>query len=265
MKSPFVYNLWKRYLFIAAYGFMIVMNYLSFAIPFGGQTNADVSNSFPTLITPAGYAFSIWGIIYILLGAFAVFQFHRGATWRFYNRIWPWFMLSCAANALWLVVFQNGWLGLSVLVILLLLTSLGAMCILHYRFKTQLNTTHRFFFQVPFSLYFGWVSVATMVNVAVYFTSLGPGWLVANELWIAMAVLIAGFGIAMYVLLSQNDYVYAAAVIWAYVAIWVAAADAPSVMMTARAAALLLAAASIVVFATDRIKAMRYGRRVHES
>ncbi len=261
MKTAFVYNIVKRWILLISVVLVILMNFLSNAIPFGGQTNADVSVKFPTLITPAGYAFSIWGVIYLMLLVFAVFQLQRAKEIRFYTLVWPYILIGCGANMLWLIAFQNEWLGVSVLIISVLLWSLISIFKLFYRLRLVLNTTHRYFFQVPFSLYFGWVSVATMVNFAVFLTSLNLKLFAGREEITAVVLLILGFALAMFLLIGQKDYVFSLSVVWAYVAIWIANAEVASVMHTTKYAAIVLIAAAIIQFVSERIKIAQYGRQ----
>lgn len=236
------------------------MNYLSNALPFGGMTNADVSAKFPTLITPAGYAFSIWGVIYLTLVVFGIHQVRRGKEVRFYNLIWPYFMVNAAANSFWLVAFQNEWFLASLILMFVLLGSLIGMFQIFYRLKRALSTTHRYFFHVPFGIYFGWVSVASIVNVAVALKAWDlPFFAGSEEVW-ATLMLIAGFLLAAAVLVTRKDYIYALTFVWAYVAIAAAGADIDSVRLPAKlsVAALLVIAGGL--FIADRVKVARYGR-----
>src|SRR6056297_3414901 len=144
MRTAYTYNILQRWIFVVAVFVMIAMNILSGTIPFGGQTMAEVSQNYPTLVTPAGYAFSIWGLIYLSLAIFAYFQLAKGKRIRFYKLIWPFFLVSAAANILWLVAFQNEWFEVSVILIFALLGSLIFMFRYFYRLKRALSTTHRY-------------------------------------------------------------------------------------------------------------------------
>lgn len=260
MKTAYVYPFTKRWGFLLGLVVLLVMNYLSNAIPIGGMTNADVSARYPTLITPAGYAFAIWGLIYGALIVFGIFQLTRGKHIRFYNLIWPYFMLNVVANSLWLVAFQNEWFIASLVLMAALVFSLAAMFRIFYRIKRGLSTTHRFFFHVPFGIYFGWVSVAGIVNVAVALTAYEVEFfLAAPELWAAVTLTV-GFVLAMFFLLSQKDFIFPLTVIWAYVAIMLAHYDVDAVRYTAKVAAIILAGATAVKFAVDRLRIGRYGR-----
>lgn len=260
MKTAFVYSIVKRWSFILGLVFIVVMNYLSTALPFGGMSNADISAAYPTLITPSGYAFAIWGVIYSALIVFAYFQLMKGSNVRFFKLIWPYFMINALANGLWLLAFQNEWFGVSVIIMGVLLGTLIAIFRLFYRLKDALGTTHRFFFHVPFGIYFGWVCVASIVNVAVLLTAYDLQFFTdAPELW-SLIMLSAGFLIAMALLIVHKDYIVALTFVWAYVAIMLAHMDVDMVRYPAKLGAIVLATTSIVLFVADRLKVGQYGR-----
>ena len=104
---------------------MIVMNYLSNAGAFGGRTNGEISDKYHTLITPAGYAFAIWGLIFLSLLAFAIYQGlgSQQANPRFRAIGW-WVVLNALCNAIWSPLFNNEQIGIALLVILVMLASL---------------------------------------------------------------------------------------------------------------------------------------------
>ena len=258
MRTAYIYTIVQRWAFIAAVVLLLVMNFLASSIPFGGKTVAEVSATFPTLITPAGYAFSIWGLIYLTLLVFAVFQLHKGKNIRFFRLVFPYFLLNVAANVLWLFAFQHEMLGLSVAIMLIILGTLIVIFRYFYRLKGALSTTHRYFFQVPFSMYFGWISVATIVNVAAFLSSLElPVFADSQELFSSIMLIVSAI-IGLYILISKKDYIYTLVLVWAYVAIWVQHADVPLVMNTAKFAAIGLIAVIAIQFTTDRIKIAQY-------
>lgn len=260
MRTAYTYNIVQRWIFILAVLIIIVMNALSNSIPFGGQTMAEVSQKYPTLVTPAGYAFSIWGLIYLSLAIFAYFQLAKGKRIRFYKLIWPYFLVSAAANVLWLVAFQNEWFEVSVVLIFALLGSLIFMFRYFYRLKRALSTTHRYFFQVPFSLYMGWVSIASIVNVAVLLTSFQIGFLADYEQLIAIVMISIAALLGLWILFTQSDYIFNFALVWGFAAIWVKQ-DATGILNASKFAAIGVLLAMIIYFIADRIKVSQYGRK----
>jgi len=260
MKTAYIYNIFQRWAFLAAVVLLIVMSFLSTVIPFGGQTVADVNEKYHTLISPAKYAYIIWGVIYLLLGVFAVFQLNKGREVRFFRLVFPYFLINVVSNILWLVAFQHELIGLAVVFMLVTLGTLIMIFRKFYRLKTVLSTTHRYFFQMPFSLYFGWITIATIVNIAAFLNMLNIGILEASAELFSIVVLIAAALLGLYILIVKKDYIYATAMVWAFVAIWVGQMDVKPVMNTAKFAAIGILAAMAIKFTADRIKVAQYGR-----
>lgn len=258
MKTAYIYTIVQRWAFLAAVVLLIVLNFLSTSIPFGGQTVAEVSNEFKTLITPAGYAFSIWGLIYLTLLVFAVFQLNKGKSIRFFKLVFPYFIVNVVSNVVWLIAFQHELIGLSVLVMMVTLGTLVIIFRYFYRLGKFLSTTHRYFFQVPFSLYFGWITIASIVNVAVYLSSLNlPLFENSAELF-SIVMLIIGAALGLFILFSKKDYIYTFVLVWAYVAIWIEQSETISVMNTAKFAAIAMLAAIAIQFVSERLKVAQY-------
>ena len=196
---------------------VLVMNYLATALPIAGRTPAEVSDMFPTLFTPAGFTFAIWGIIYLLLIGFALYQV------RFFNRELPvflektgWlFVLSCVANAAWLPAFHYLQIGLSLLIMLVLLGSLMAIYLRINDGQTIISTAERWLVGLPFSVYLGWITVATIANISILFSHLGwngePG---GPQFWTVM-VIAAAIIIGLLALLRRQDSGFALVIIWA--------------------------------------------------
>ena len=112
-----------KYINVVLFAGMLVMNYLANALPLNNKTTGELSDSFPNLFVPAGLTFSIWGVIYILLLLYVVFQF-KDSNALAVSRISLAFGISCALNALWIVFWHYGKLPLSLLVMAGLLASL---------------------------------------------------------------------------------------------------------------------------------------------
>ncbi|MFK7924973.1 MAG: hypothetical protein AB8H47_23650 [Bacteroidia bacterium] len=197
----------------------IAWNYAVNAIPLNGITSGEVSALYPTLITPAGYAFSIWGLIYIGLLAFGVFQLLPAsqAASSFANEnqdyIRKLFIVNMLANALWLLAFHYQFIWASVLV---MLTILGTLILIHLRLS---DTSFPTWINWAFQIYFGWITVATVVNVSVQFFTLdilnnsSLGWLIT--------ILLIAFAIGFSLMWVYKAYAYLGVLIWAFMAIGV--------------------------------------------
>lgn len=196
-----------------AFAGVIAVNYLANALPIAGRTPADVSDMFPTLFTPAGFTFSIWGIIYMLLLAFVIFSF------RYINKPAPtflqhtgWlFVLSCLANMGWIFAFHHLQIGLSMLV---MLTLLGSLLAIYLRVAGSTGA-ERWLVRLPFSVYLGWVSVATIANASILLTHWGwdgsPG---GPQFW-TVVVMATATGLGVWALWSRRDFAYALVIAWA--------------------------------------------------
>ncbi len=264
MRTVFVYSIYHRVAFVIGLAYVILMNYLANAIPFGGQTTADISNLHPTLITPAGYAFSIWGLIYLSFAVFAYYQLRRGKDVRFFRMAWPWAILNFIANGLWLLAFQNEWFAISVVLMLFMLFTLFQIFRMFYRLKRAISTTNRFFFQVPFSIYFGWLSIASVVNVAVWLKTLNNASIADGELMIALIMLTVAATLGLLLVLRFQDYIYALTIVWALVAIWQNPSSIEVVANYSKVAAFVLAGFILGIFVMDRIKVAQYGRTINQ-
>lgn len=214
---------------IVALGITIVMNVLANALPLNGQTTGEISDRFPVLVTPAGYVFSIWSLIYFGLIGYALYQaFPAQRTKPELRRIAPWFLLSCAANVGWLLLWHYNFIALSLGAMLVLLLSLLAI----YGRLNRLPATNsdRWLVHIPFSIYLGWITVATIVNIAVVLYYLGwDGWGISAELW-AIAVLAVGAAIASTIAFRLRNVVYAAVIVWAYIGIAVQQNQTPIIV-----------------------------------
>lgn len=150
--------------------FTIAFNYLSNTGIFNGKTIGDVSDQYKTLITPAGYAFSIWGLIYLLMLAFVVytgrslFNPDRNESDDFVEKIGWWFLLSSVANCCWIIVWLYGYSGISVLILVIALISL--VMILLPALHDANKGLKKWLINVPFQIYAGWMSVALIVATA---------------------------------------------------------------------------------------------------
>lgn len=210
----------KTWILSNSLGFLlvIVVNYLANALPIGGRTTGAVSDSFPNLFTPAGFTFAIWGIIYILLIIFIASQwrFWRGSPSEWLQGIGWLFLASCLSNAAWLIAFQYLKTGLSVLVMLGLLASL----ILIYQ-RLQADQTAPFWsVRLPFSVYLGWISVATIANITIWLVSLGwKGGALGEPFW-AVLMLIIAVGLGAWMLHTRRDWAFALVIAWALYGIY---------------------------------------------
>ena len=214
----------------------------------GGQNTATVSNNNPTLITPAGYVFSIWGIIYILLGAFVVYQALPRERGSDYHRKIGWlFVLSSLINIAWIFVWQFESLILSVVLIFALLLTLIAIYLRLNIGKSKIKTGERLAVHLPFSVYLGWITIASIADVAVTLTAYNwNGFGISPETW-AIVVVAVALVITMLMLGIRKDAAYGLVVIWALVGIGVNHSSNQNVVLLTEISSIILVIAVLVV------------------
>lgn len=221
----------------------------------GGQDTATVSNNNPTLITPAGYVFSIWSIIYILLGAFVVYQalprernseYHRKISWLF--------VLSSLINMAWIFVWQFESLILSVVFIFALLLTLIAIYMRLNIGKSKAKTSERLAVHLPFSVYLGWITIASIANVAVTLTAYNwNGFGISPETW-ALIVIAVALVITLFMLGTRKDVAYALVIIWALVGIGANHGGNPTVVLLTEVSSIIIAIAMFAVVVVTLMK-----------
>lgn len=223
----------------------LAINYLSNTGIFNGNTMATVSARYQNFFTPAGYAFSIWGLIYLALSAFVIYQgrglFKKNEKDEFVTQIGWWFVISCTANCFWVVAWLYDYIWLSVLIMVLLLFSLVRIII-----NTRMELDDAPFKKIaflwwPFSIYTGWISVALIADMAVWLTKIKwSGFGMSEITWTILMICMAGT-INLFMTWNRNMREYALVGVWALVAIAVANwNDEQSIVLTALGVALVL-------------------------
>lgn len=239
---------------LAAYIIMVGVNYLAVSLPLAGRDTGAISDSYPNLFAPAGYTFSIWGLIYALLAVYVVYQLTRkdDALAAQINKL---FILNALLNAAWIFSWHYDLIWLSVVIMLGLLATLIRLAdTLREKAKTS---QERWLMRLPFSVYFGWITVATIANITVLLVSLGWqgfGW---PEAFWTVAVLLVGLAIGSWRALYDRNIAYALVLIWAYGGILskhVSASEYPAVIFTV-ALSMLVFAGIVVYLSLKRQKA----------
>lgn len=204
----------------------IIINYLSNTGMMNNTTIGDVSGGLRTLFTPAGYAFSIWGFIYLMLLGFVIYQgrslFVKVRDDDFILRIGWWFMLSCIANSLWVVSWIYGYTALSCFFIFLLLFALLKIVWNNRMELWDAPISVIAFLWWPFVIYSGWVTVASIANVSAYLVKIGwDGFGISPVIWTFIMIVIAT-AINLIITWKRNMREFALVGAWALVAIGVA-------------------------------------------
>ena len=201
---------------IVAFAFVIFFNFLANALPLGGQTTGEISDKYVSMFTPAGFTFAIWGVIYVALFGFIVRQaIVTGTAEAVLKEISGLFWLSCFANAAWIVAWHYDQLVLSMVFMLILLWALIKIVGHQRTTKVPLSFWDYGLLVVPFGLYFGWISVATIANVSILQSAYGLNdTLLSQETWTVLKLVAAG-GAAFFFGLKMKDPVYLVVIAWA--------------------------------------------------
>ncbi len=235
----------RAYINIGALAVVLLMNFLSNALPLNNMTQQELSAINPVLITPAPYVFSIWGLIYIGLIAFIVYQaLPRYRENPVVKAVGIWFAVSCVFNVLWLFLWHYQQIGWSFIAILLLLATLVVIYLRLGAVTAEKNIYDRVLVKYPFSLYLGWLSAATIVNLNVWLFSIGWLGTGAGAVFFTMLMLIIAALLALAVFYLRQDYIYTAVFVWALIGIGVRhGTEIPLLTVVA-----WLAAAAIIFF-----------------
>ncbi len=202
---------------------MIIVNALANILPINGLETGQVSDSYPNLFAPAGLTFAIWGVIYLLLLGYTLYQIglfqkdQSASTTSLLNRVNVLFSLSSIANAAWIFAWHYRSIPLSMLLMVVLLVCL--MLINQATHSVQLSGREKAFIRLPFSVYFGWITVATIANATTVLVDAGwNGWGMSEPLW-AVIIIAVGLLIGVATMLRKRDIAYGLVLIWAYVGI----------------------------------------------
>ncbi len=202
-----------------------------FVALYGNMQVGEMSDKYFTAFTPAGYTFSIWGVIYSWVFAFAIYQAlpaQRDNT--LLAKIgWPMVFVTFW-NTLWVPIFVNEWILASVAVILMILTGLTYVFVQVVRHG--FTPVQRWLVKVPLTIFFGWVTVATVANISVLLVALNfDGFGIPWNVWSAAILVVATSIVCGVLWWSRGDITYAATLSWAFVG--VAVGQETPVAMTA--------------------------------
>ena len=221
----------------------------------GGVNTAEISDANPTLITPAGYVFSIWGIIYILLAIFVIYQALPSQKEKEYTKKIGWlFVLSSTANIVWIFLWQYQILSASVILIFLLLATLIAIYLRLNIGKSTASLREKLAVHAPFSVYLGWITIASIANVAVFLVSeKWDGFGISPETWATLIIIVA-LAITLLVLATRRDIAYGLVIAWALTGIAVNQSGNQNVVTLTEASAIIVLLALAAVVLLGRLK-----------
>ena len=236
----------------------IAINGLANALPFNDLSTGEISDSFRVYFVPAAYVFSIWGLIYLGLIAYAIYQALPAQRDNpRLRRVGYLFTASCLANAVWLFLWHYEQFPLTLLVMLALLVLLILIYLRLGIGRAPVSSAEKWLVRVPFSIYLGWITVATIANATslLYYLK-WDGWGISDEAW-AIIMLIAGGAIASAVVRTRDDIAYMLVIIWAFVGIALKHAATPVVAI----AAWVVTALAVLVLAAGIVQSVRKKRQ----
>jgi benzodiazapine receptor len=245
-----------KWINILAFVLTVIVNSLAGSTTIlGGKFTAEISDANPTLITPAGYVFSIWGVIYILLGVFVVFQALPSQQGKDFQKKIGWlFALSSVANIVWLFLWQYEYLVFSVVLMFVLLATL-ILIYLHLDIgRSKVTTREKLAVHLPFSVYLGWITIASIANVSVFLVSENwDGFGIGAETWATLIIIVA-LVITLLVLATRRDIAYGLVIVWALFGIAVNQSGNQSIVTLTEASAIIILLALAAVVLLSRLK-----------
>lgn len=201
---------------------LIFWNYLSNTGIIDGKTVGSLSNKYDSLFTPAGYAFAIWGIIYLGLIIQAVhltyLSFSNPGASQVVSQAVPGLLVANVANGLWLWFWLNEQLALSVVCMFIILASLTVTVVRLNMERWDAPVKFMAFIWWPIDIYFGWIAVATIANTSAFLNSIGFGASLPAEVWTVLMIGLAT-ALGLFMIITRNMREFAAVVIWALIAI----------------------------------------------
>jgi hypothetical protein len=206
---------------VLTYLLMIATNALANILPINGLNTGQVSNNYQNLFAPAAITFSIWGLIYVLLAIYTIYQVYtlksKAYSAKFFNNIGIYFSISSVANALWIIAWHNLYISISLVLMIIILLSLIKINKIIYNKSLDEDVTK--IISLPFSIYFGWITVATIANVTTFLVQINwQGFGIPDYIW-TIVVLIVGIIIGSMTMYKNKDFFYGLVFLWAYTGI----------------------------------------------
>ncbi len=203
---------------------VVAVNALANALPLGGKTTGQLSDQYPNLFVPSGLTFSIWGVIYLLLAIYVTFGLIQSIrmpaqSMSFMRSIGFLFIVTCVANAAWIFCWHYEVLPLSLLFMVILLGTLAAIYLRLNVGRSAAGPAEKYFVHLPMSVYFGWITVATIANVTALLVAYKWNRFGLSQQFWAIVMIAIGAALALLMLFQRKDIFYALVVDWAVLGI----------------------------------------------
>jgi len=203
---------------------MVFVNGLANSLPINGKTTGELSSQYPNLFTPAGFTFSIWGIIYLSVGIFTIYGLFCAFTTkelscRFLNKINIFFAISCFANIGWIFAWHYELVELSVIIMFILLFTLGKIYKNLNVENFHKDKKEKYLVDLPFSIYLGWISVASIANISAFLVNIKLQMFASYEVIWTIIMIITAILLGIIFLFKKNDIFYTLVIDWALLGI----------------------------------------------
>ena len=220
----------------------ITINALANILPLNGLETGVISDRFEIFFVPAGYVFSIWGLIYLALIAYTVYQaLPAQAENPILKKIAPLYWVGSLANSIWIFLWHYEVFSLTVIAMVAILISL----ILISQKLVGTDGLEKWMVRLPFSIYLGWISVATIANVSQnLFLYKWNGWGIDGQTWAVIMLAVASL-LGILKIWQEKDTPYALVLVWAFVGITVSQSGVALVVNAAWVSVIVLVIALI--------------------
>lgn len=205
----------RAILVLAATAGTIIFNWLAAAGRVGGVTPAEISQKYQTMVTPAGYAFAIWSLIYLGLVAFSIYQI-LPANLAKYRNLRSLYIVTCALNCGWIYFWHNDQIAICMLLIAALAVTLF---MINIGLRSTDSSGEYWMVKAPFSIYFGWVTAATLVSFSILLEYLRVDLSASAETWLAVVLILFAGALGVLMRRRLNNDLYPLAIAWALTAI----------------------------------------------
>jgi hypothetical protein len=198
----------------------ITVNTLANTLPINGQNTGEISDRFAIYFVPAGYVFSIWGLIYLGLIAYTIYQaLPAQRDYPLLNKIAPAYWIGNIANIIWIFLWHY---NIFPATLPAMLTLLGSLLYIYVQIQRagKLNSAQKWLVRLPFSIYLGWISVATIANVSqvLYYVDWN-GFGISGPAWAAILSAVAAV-LGLLMTWREYDVAYVLVLVWAFVGIY---------------------------------------------
>jgi hypothetical protein len=222
---------------VAGLSLVLAVNALANILPINGYNTGQISALYPNYFVPAGFTFSIWGVIYLLLigfvfcSLFAAFGKFNDAAKACIKKAGPYFLITCVLNAGWILAWHYLYLGMSLAIIIAFLVTLLLLYIAIRPMKNQLPFFYRLWTYHAFVVYLAWICVATIANVTALLVGFGwQGEPLSPQVWSMIMILVALL-LGIFMVGKQKQPAFGFVLAWAFWGIY--SAQSPESRMIA--------------------------------